>query len=102
MKYMVTHAMLKDRTFDGWGWHDGLLMNFRGPNHYRAYLKGNGLIEAGNAPPPQHKEETPKFWDDQALRDAANIAGGLDGGTVQYLKEMDEKNVAEAEEPIEE
>jgi hypothetical protein len=45
----------REKSFDGYGWHDSLRMSFRGPRHYREYLKANGLVEAGLGDRP--KEE---------------------------------------------
>jgi hypothetical protein len=91
MKHTVSHVNLKDKLFDGWGWHDGLSMTFKGPNHYRAYLREQGLIEVGNDPFPKQESTLAEkeFFTDDMLRATAQITGGLDGQLVNALKDGD-------------
>lgn len=93
MRYMISNTMLKDRTFDGWGWHDGLNMFFRGPNHYRSYLKEQGLIEVGNDPFPTQKRANniDEFFSEDLLRETAQITGGLDGQLIKALKDTEKE-----------
>ncbi len=71
----------KQKSFDGWGWHDGLQMTFRGPRHYREYLKENGLVEASiNDKPIEDKWDKP-IWDEALIRRAINVHG-LEIGSV--------------------
>lgn len=65
----------QEKSFDGWGWHDSLKMNFRGPSHYREYLKQNGLIEVGNERSPLYKEYEPPVWNEELIRKAINVHG---------------------------
>lgn len=93
----------KQKAFDGFGYHDSLKMNFRGPKHYREYLKENGLHESGSSAPPQYKEEKTEFWDDETVKQTAEIAGGLDEGTVRFLRDQEkfesiEKDISMASE----
>jgi DNA-directed RNA polymerase subunit RPC12/RpoP len=96
MDPMKSGRPLRDSTFTGWGWHDGLNMSFLGPRHYRDYLRANGLVEAGNEAAPVYQESRQEIWDDATLKEAADIAGGLDGGTVRYLKEHENAPLPEA------
>lgn len=66
----------REKSFDGWGWHDSLLMNFRGPAHYRQYLKENGLVEAGMNDKPIEGDFKKPLWDEDLIRKA--ISYGLD------------------------
>jgi hypothetical protein len=63
----------KEKSFDGFGWHDGLLMSFRGPQHYRTYLKENGLVEAGLNDRPDEKEFKTPLWDEHLIWKAINV-----------------------------
>ena len=75
------------KTFDGFGWHDGLNMAFRGPKHYRSYLKEHGLEEWGNEKPPVYSEESPPIWDDVLIKKV--VDSGIEVGSVlaKALKE---------------
>lgn len=70
----------QERTFKGWGWHDGLLRSFKGPHDYRTYLKANNMIEAGNEGPLIEKEYEPPVWNEEMLRKAAGY--GIEIGSV--------------------
>jgi hypothetical protein len=82
----------KERSFAGWGWHDTLKMSFRGPNHYREYLKEHNMVEWGSSDCPQYKEVTPPVWNDETLRMAAQqgieigsvLADALKSGAIQW------------------
>jgi hypothetical protein len=63
------------RSFDGWGYHDSLKMVFKGPAHYREYLRANNLIEAGNEKAPLYKEYEPPIWNEELIRKAINVHG---------------------------
>ena len=74
------------KTFDGFGWHDGLNMQFKGPKHYREYLKQEGLIEHGNEGPPQHKEAEAPPIDDETLKEFAKAGLKVSGREAAALK----------------
>jgi hypothetical protein len=67
--------------FTGWGYHYGLRMVFRGPAHYREYLKANNLIEAGNEKAPLWEEPVKPIWTERLIRKAINEYG-MDIGSV--------------------
>lgn len=70
----------REKSFDGWGWHDSLLMSFRGPAHYRAYLREHNMVEASvNDKPMEEKYDKP-IWDEDLIRKANSY--GLDIGSV--------------------
>lgn len=70
----------KQRSFDGWGWHNSLNRFFKGPNDYRTFLRANGMEEWGDADCPQYKEVRPPIWTDETLRMCASH--GLEIGSV--------------------
>jgi len=74
------------KEFDGFGWHDGLNMSFKGPKDYKAYLKRENLIEAGNEAPPQYKDPEVNLIDDQLLADAAKAGIKVSGQEAEALK----------------
>lgn len=70
----------REKSFDGYGFHSGLLRSFKGPNDYRTYLKANNLVEAGLGDrPKEHEYKTPK-WDEDLIRLA--IREGVEIGSV--------------------
>lgn len=68
-------AARREKAFDGWGWHDSLLVNFRGPNHYRSYLKENGMVEASVGDKPTEGKFDKPVWDEDLIRKANNEYG---------------------------
>lgn len=73
-------------SFNGWGWHDGLQMNFKGPKHYREHLATNGLEEWGDAHAPQYREEENNIWDDESLKRAWDLGFRFSGREAAALK----------------
>lgn len=70
----------REKAFDGFGWHDGLRMNFKGPGHYRSYLKEHGLVEASLGDrPKEHKYEKP-LWDEDLIRKCNQM--GMEIGSI--------------------
>lgn len=65
----------REKSFDGWGWHDSLRMNFKGPGHYRQYLRENGLVEAGIGDKPSEHKYEPPVWTEDLIRRAVNVHG---------------------------
>lgn len=65
----------RQKSFDGFGWHDSLQMSFRGPRHYREYLRANNIEEAGLNDCPKYTEETPPLWTEELIRKAVNVHG---------------------------
>ena len=65
----------KEKAWDGWGWHSSLQMSFKGPKHYRDYLRANNMEEWGNEDSPQHKEFRKPVWDEALIRKAINEHG---------------------------
>lgn len=70
----------REKAFDGFGWHDSLRMSFKGPKHYRDYLKEHGLVEAGIGDRPSEHEYKPPRWDEDLIRLA--IREGIEIGSV--------------------
>lgn len=70
----------KEKSFDGFGWHSGLLRNFKGPKDYRDYLKANNMVEAGLNDCPQGNEFRPPVWTEELIRKANGY--GMDIGSV--------------------
>ena len=70
----------REKSFDGWGMHDSLRVVFRGPAHYRAYLKEHNLVEAGLGDRPKEHEYKPPRWDEDLIRLA--IREGVEIGSV--------------------
>ena len=68
------------KKFDGWGWHDGLLMTFRGPAHYRQYLKENNMHEAGRDDCPTEEKFEKPVWNEELLKKACAL--GVEIGSV--------------------
>ena len=66
-------------AFNGFGWHDSLKMNFRGPKHYRAHLKEKGLEEWGNEQPPLNDNGRGNYWTDETIRKAVQNGFEIDG-----------------------
>lgn len=63
----------REKSFDGFGWHDSLQMSFKGPNHYRSYLKEHGMVEASvNDRPTEGKYQKP-LWDEEMIRKCINV-----------------------------
>lgn len=71
----------KQKSFDGFGWHDGLQMSFKGPKHYRDFLKANRMEEWGNEDCPQHKPFKKPVWDEELISKCINVHG-LEIGSV--------------------
>jgi hypothetical protein len=66
----------REKEFDGFGWHSGLLMSFKGPAHYRQYLKENNMHEASiNDRPMLEENYEPPVWNEELLRKAINEHG---------------------------
>lgn len=63
----------KEKSFDGFGWHDGLLRSFKGPKDYRDYLKEHDLVEAGLNDRPDHKDFEPPLWTEELIWKAINV-----------------------------
>lgn len=74
------HKGKQIKKFDGFGWHDTLKMSFRGPKHYREYLKENGIEEWGDSYPPIYNEKSPPLWDDKLIKKA--VDAGIEIGSV--------------------
>lgn len=72
----------RERTFDGFGWHDSLRMSFRGPAHYRSYLKEHGIVEASLCDRPQDKDFEPPIWTEELIRKAIAAYGIPIGGVL--------------------
>jgi hypothetical protein len=70
----------KEKSFDGWGWHDGLLRSFKGPKDYRDYLKANGMVEAGIGDRPTEWKNNKPIWTEDLIRKANSY--GMDIGGV--------------------
>lgn len=68
------------KKFDGFGWHDTLKMSFKGPKHYREYLKANGIEEWGDSCPPVYDEKSPPLWNDEMIKKA--VDAGIEVGSV--------------------
>lgn len=60
------------KEFDGFGWHDSLRMNFRGPAHYRQYLKENNMHEVDIGDRPCEGKYEPPVWNEDLIRKAIN------------------------------
>lgn len=73
-------AQKRQKAFDGFGWHDSLRVNFRGPAHYRTYLKENNLHEAGLGDRPTEHEYKPPRWDEDLIRQM--VQNGMEIGSV--------------------
>lgn len=76
----------QEKKFDGFGWHDTLKMSFRGPKHYREYLKQNGIEEWGNELPPKYTEIDPPMWDDKIIKKAVDAGIQIGSVMAQALK----------------
>lgn len=63
----------REKSFDGFGWHDGLMRTFKGPKDYRDYLKEHDLVEAGLNDRPEDKEFTPPIWTEELIWKAINV-----------------------------
>lgn len=62
----------KEKDWDGFGFHSGLQMSFKGPRHYREYLKEHGMVEASvNDKPTEGKYQKP-IWDEALIRRCIN------------------------------
>jgi hypothetical protein len=70
----------KEKSFDGFGWHDSLMMNFRGPAHYREYLKEHNMVEASVNDCPMESKYVKPVWDEDLIRKANSY--GMDIGSV--------------------
>lgn len=62
----------REKSFDGFGWHDSLRMSFRGPRHYREYLKEHNLVEAGLNDRPSEKDFSKPIWSEELIRKTVN------------------------------
>lgn len=62
----------REKSFDGFGWHDGLQMSFKGPRHYREYLKANGMVEASIGDKPVEQVINRPIWDESLIRKCVN------------------------------
>lgn len=58
----------KEKEFDGFGWHSGLQMSFRGPAHYRSYLKEHGLVEASFNDKPMDRPFNKPIWNEELIQ----------------------------------
>jgi len=65
----------REKSFNGCGWHDSLRMSFKGPRHYKEYLKEHGLVEAGLGDRPKEHNYTRPLWDEDMIRKAVNEHG---------------------------
>jgi hypothetical protein len=63
----------KEKSFDGFGYHNGLMRTFKGPKDYRDYLKANGMVEAGLNDKPVEEEFKKPLWDEELIRKAINV-----------------------------
>ena len=70
----------REKSFDGFGFHDSLQMTFRGPAHYRQYLKENNMHEASVNDKPMEEKYNKPIWDEDLIRKANSY--GLDIGSV--------------------
>ena len=68
------------KKFDGFGYHDTLKMSFKGPKHYREYLRENKIEEWGNCNPPVYTEESPPLWTEAMIKKA--VEAGINIGSV--------------------
>ncbi len=91
-------ARKKEKSFDGFGWHDSLMMSFRGPAHYRSYLKENNLVEAGANDCLTEDKFTKPLWDEDLIRKCVQqygiqidsiLAEALISGELDYPDEAD-------------
>jgi hypothetical protein len=74
------HKGRQIKKFDGFGWHDTLKMSFKGPKHYREYLKANNIEEWGDSCPPIYSEKSPPIWTDEMIKRA--VDAGIEVGSV--------------------
>lgn len=58
----------KEKSFDGWGWHDGLLRSFKGPKDYRDYLRANNMVEASIGDKPSEWKNNKPIWTEELIR----------------------------------
>lgn len=65
----------REKSFDGFGWHSSLQMSFKGPRHYREYLKEHGLVEAGLGDRPTEHEYKPPRWTEDLIREMVQVHG---------------------------
>jgi hypothetical protein len=81
------------KTFDGYGLHSSLGVVFRGPSHYRQYLKEHNIEELAESDYPQYKEKEKPVWTEELIRKAINeynipigsiLAEALLSGEVDY------------------
>jgi hypothetical protein len=70
----------REKAFDGWGMHDSLRVVFRGPAHYREYLKEHGMVEASLGDRPSESKYIKPIWDEDLIRKANSY--GMDIGSV--------------------
>lgn len=62
----------REKSFDGFGWHDSLRMHFKGPRHYREYLKEHNMHEASIDDRPTGQDYEPPIWTEELIRKAIN------------------------------
>jgi hypothetical protein len=77
----------REKSFDGWGWHDGLLRSFKGPKDYRDYLKANGMVEAAIGDKPTEWKSKKPLWDEDLIRKATGLGllSATDGKLTEAL-----------------